>query len=82
MTANAAPINSVSEWCRTCLNDEVSTPADLIVWGKLFNKEALGPRCIRHFGEETGYSVYDFSVGQSAVFDLRPIRAALGKVTA
>ena len=65
-------VNANCEWCRTCDDKGILSPAELIVWGKLFPKEALGPRCVFHFGEETGYSVFDMSLGQTAVYDLRP----------
>jgi hypothetical protein len=76
----AAKANSVSEFCRTCNDAGISIPADLIVWGKLFPKEALGPRCVQHFWKQTGYPVSDLTVGQSAVYDLRVARAEVAQM--
>jgi len=70
--------NQPVEWCRTCTDDGDPMPADLIVWGRLFPAEALGPRCIRHYATQTGYHTDDHSLSQSAVYDLRSAARALG----
>lgn len=68
--------NVVLEWCRSCRDETEErgdygmesgnqTPADVIVWGKLFPPEAMGPRCLTHYYAETnarrvdGYAVFD-----------------------
>ncbi len=53
------------------------TPADFILWGKLFPPEALGPKCYEHAAKHIGYSGMS-QIDQYAVVDLRPIREALG----
>lgn len=58
------------EYCRECrdLEPSVFTPAEFILWGKLFPREALGPRCYEHaashispwgMGRIEEYAVYD-----------------------
>jgi hypothetical protein len=59
------------EWCRACRDEDRLTPAIVIVWGKLFPPEALGPRCWDHAAEHVDMSRLD----QWAVFDLRPVAA-------
>jgi hypothetical protein len=61
--------------CRSCRDEiershgfrhSIGIPkADVIVWGKLFPKENLGPRCLLHYTTENpnakieGYAVFD-----------------------
>lgn len=48
-------------------------PAEFILWGKLFPKEALGPRCYDHAMEYVG----EQALAMAAVVDLRPLLRAL-----
>lgn len=52
-------------------------PADLILWGKLFDPEALGPRCMNHATQHHPELDRHHTTIQSAVVDLRPRRRAL-----
>lgn len=46
-------------------------PATVIIWGKLMNREALGPRCDDHAADHIGGDYYSDRLNQWAVFDLR-----------
>jgi hypothetical protein len=49
----------MTEFCRHIVNDEqdhCGKPAEFIVWGKLFPKEALGPRCYDHMADQLGHT--------------------------
>lgn len=62
------------EWPADAL-DRCNEPAEVILWGKLFPREALGPRCRFHaekyFG---GMSMIDALRQNWAIFDLRNLR--------
>jgi hypothetical protein len=48
----------VSEFCRHRNDDDgklCGQPAKMIVWGKLFPPDALGPRCYDHAAEQIGH---------------------------
>lgn len=59
-----------------CLECRIPTPADVIIWGKLAERAALGPRCMPHAEERLG-AHFSHQVSQWAVLDLRtdPIAA-------
>ena len=65
----------VREGCRQWLPDKADNcwaPAAFIVWGKLFDRDELGPRCADHMPER----IRDVPAGvtaQWAVFDLRGV---------
>ena len=65
------------EWerCRSCRDDGIDRRAALIIWGRLFPPAALGPKCMdcAHEWMHTD----DHTISQTAVVDLRPLRAAL-----
>lgn len=67
------------EWCRECKDEREfgapGVPADFILWGKLFPPEALGPKCWMHAEKHIGRGMTQ--IDQWAVYDLRPINAAL-----
>jgi hypothetical protein len=69
-------LNLLAETCRECRDNDVTAPADFILWGKLLAPEALGPKCTDHATKHLGFSAIH-RIDQYAVFDLRPIRAAL-----
>ena len=50
-------------------------PADFILWGKMFARDALGPRCHDHAVAHAGLRMPS-SVDHWAVIDLRAIRTA------
>jgi hypothetical protein len=59
-------------------HDRCNERSDVILWGKLFPADALGPRCLDHAAAHIGWrSLAADQIEQHAVFDLRPIRAAL-----
>lgn len=71
----------MSERCREVLLTSVSPagvsttrecgePAEFILWGKLFEPEALGPRCRFHAVRHTDPSMPS-QVSQYAIYDLR-----------
>lgn len=51
-------------------NDRCNVPAEFVLWGKLFPKEALGPRCYDHAAMHAGHR----ALGDPAwaILDLRP----------
>ncbi len=51
-------------------------PAEFVIWGKLFPREALGPRCYDHAAKHIGHDALIPNSGY-AVMDLRPLRRAL-----
>ena len=52
-------------------NSRCGRRATGLIWGKLFAKEALGPRCDDHFEKWVGRSVADAQMHGWAIFDLR-----------
>lgn len=64
----------ILEYCRQCrdLEPPVVTPAEFILWGKLFPAGALGPRCHDHAAAWIGWQGMS-RIDQYAVFDLRPL---------
>lgn len=54
-------------------------PADFIVWGHLYEKEAKGPKCSTHLRKHLP-DIWDWSISQNAIYDLRPLRRIIGKV--
>ena len=66
------PSNPTIEHCRHWVDEKVdrcNEPASIIVWGKLFEMDELGPRCSKHWPS----SVHEDRLDQYAVFDLRPL---------
>jgi hypothetical protein len=61
---------SFLEWCRECRDEDKPTPADFIIWGKLFPPEALGPKCAEHAYRHVPQA-FGPMMGQWAIFDLR-----------
>lgn len=62
--------------CREWPEGEVNpcnAPAEFVLWGKLFPREALGPRCYDHAVTHTHWDMPS-RVSQWAVIDLRPVR--------
>jgi hypothetical protein len=61
------------EYCRACRDNDRTTVAEFIIWGKLFPPQALGPRCWNHAAPW-----FDISrIEQYAVYDLRPVYVAM-----
>jgi hypothetical protein len=50
--------------------DRCNEPAIVIIWGKLFPPNALGPRCEAHAADYLPLSAM-YAIDQWAVFDLR-----------
>jgi hypothetical protein len=64
------------EWCREWIEEKVNychEPATVIIWGRLFPKEALGPRCDDHAAQRIGHDYYS-DLSKWAVFDLRNLK--------
>ena len=61
------------ESCRECRDEgkEIPVPATVIIWGKLFPPEALGPKCDNHAAIHIGGDYYSPRLANWAVFDLR-----------
>jgi len=55
-------------------------PADFVVWGHLYEKQAKGPKCSEHLRKHLP-DVWDWSISQNAIYDLRPLRRIIGKIT-
>jgi hypothetical protein len=66
------------EFCREWVEDKTdrcNEPAIIIIWGKLFPAEALGPRCQEHAAKHLpDLSLH--TITQWAVFDLRGLERA------
>lgn len=81
--AGACPVchatrNSVAEWCREDLpnGERCNQPAEFILWGKLLEPEALGPRCYDHAAEHVGHRALGPSeVKQWAIYVLPKVAA-------
>lgn len=60
--------------CREELGDGERCPelAEFVLWGKMFDREALGPRCHDHACDHTSWTMPS-RADQWAVVDLRPI---------
>lgn len=58
------------EWCEN-KNDRCGQVAEFILWGKLFDPDALGPRCYDHAAKWAGHG----ALGDPAwaIVDLRPM---------
>lgn len=70
----------VREACRewlTAKNRYCHATAEVILWGKLFPIEALGPRCYDHATKHVHHS--DLFDPQRAIFDLRNLRRDVGR---
>lgn len=63
---------TVTETCRHWPHngDRCDQPAVVIVWGKLFPTDELGPRCGAHLPEQVAAQPF-MRLDQWAVFDLR-----------
>ena len=76
MTALTVAARAI-EWerCRSCRDEGIDRRAALVLWGKLFPPDALGPKCMdcAHQWMHTD----DHTISQTAALDLRPLRAAL-----
>jgi hypothetical protein len=58
------------EFCRECRDkDDESVPAEVIIWGKFFEPEALGPKCFDHAAQYI--PAHRDAWVSYAVFDLR-----------
>lgn len=73
-----------AESCREELGAEANfrrcgKPAEFILWGKLIEPEALGPRCYDCAARHVGHQALAPSSGY-AIFDLRPIAGALAEI--
>jgi len=65
--------NRVPEWCREDLpnGERCDNPAEFILWGRLFSKEGLGPRCYDHAAKHAGHrALSPGAVGQYAIYVL------------
>lgn len=78
-----AAAKSVLTCCRQCRDEafdkgeaDPAVPAEFILWGRLFDSSALGPKCYDHAQGWIGWGGMG-QINQYAVVDLRPIRAAL-----
>lgn len=63
------------EWCRERLpknSERCNEPAILILWGRYFPPEGLGPRCYNHAAKHIGAAGMS-RLDQYAVFDLRKV---------
>ena len=61
---------SCREWVDEIAN-KCNRPAVVILWGKLFPAEALGPRCPEHAEKHLGRYYVDAIREHWAIFDLR-----------
>jgi hypothetical protein len=64
------------EYCRQCRDEGRTTVADFILWGALFARAAVGPRCYDHTAEWVDMARID----QWAVYDLRPVNEHLAMI--
>jgi hypothetical protein len=71
----------VHETCREWVekkNNRCNEPAVMILWGKLFDPDAMGPRCLEHgerwLREQGAWSFPDALRQHYAIFDLRNLR--------
>jgi hypothetical protein len=65
------------EWVTT-KNNRCNERSDVILWGKFFPPEALGPRCMDHAAAYIEWRNLSLDqITQYAIFDLRPIRDAI-----
>jgi len=72
-TPGPATRNRVPEWCREDLpnGERCDNPAEFILWGRLFSKEGLGPRCYDHAAKHAGHrALSPGAVGQYAIYVL------------
>lgn len=68
------------EFCRRCRDThERHREAEVIVWGKLFPDETLGPRCLDCLAEQLP-SVSIPQLDGYAIFDLRDITRGLSEI--
>jgi hypothetical protein len=72
-------VDNVVEFCRDCRDEAPigapATPADFLIWGKMFAPEALGPKCYAHAQQHLGSGAMG-RLDQYAVLDLRGLRRA------
>ncbi len=63
---------ALRESCREEMRDgdRCNKPAEFLLWGKLFERKAFGPRCYDHAVRHTDHSMPS-RVDQWAVMDLR-----------
>lgn len=79
----------VHEGCREWVEDKCdrcNEPAEFVLWGKLLEPEALGPRCYDHAAKHVGHDMlsrrlrrdgsYTLKL-EAAIMDLRPLQRAL-----
>lgn len=68
----------IHESCREWDDESMSrcgAPADVILWGKLFPQDALGPRCREHAENHLNHRTLEECLRQGwAIFDLRNLR--------
>ena len=68
------------EPCREWITNEHGAPqrcnvkSEFILWGKLFDGEALGPRCYHHASLHMNGHMDPHTISQYAIFDLRPFK--------
>lgn len=60
------------EWAED-MPDRCNVRAEVLLWGRLFPDEALGPRCYDHAVKWAGHNLYS-QMDQWAVLDLRGLR--------
>jgi len=83
----------VREGCREELGaptyDKCNKPAEFVLWGKLIEPEALGPRCYDHAAKHVGHGMLSRRLAgsdgyqlEAAIMDLRPLRRVLGDLVA
>lgn len=76
-TPKPSPFIPVRESCREWVEEKVNRcgePAEWVLWGKLFNPDALGPRCHAHavdWMDKEHCSDFLYRPDQYAIIDLR-----------
>jgi len=63
------------EYCRRCRDEDKTTVAEFIVWGRFFKKTYLGPQCEWHLPLTVRRSMQQIHMW--AIYDLRPINRLL-----
>lgn len=63
---------SCREWIEE-KSDRCNAEAVFILWGKLFPKDAMGPRCWDHASKWLNGHTSQRDIDQTAVYDLRPV---------
>lgn len=74
------PLETCREWVERKA-DRCNELATVIIWGKLFASEALGPRCDGHAYKHIGHDYYTDRLSMWAVFDLRDLERRTERVS-